>query len=1313
MQPHASSNRATLLTISLIGLVAGFIAVNAASDGSGGVFVAASIIGVSAFGLGTAGATRSQRAVAPTPLPFTPPQPPLVAPSPARAPAPPPPSPPTVPPPAQPPPPPTVVGPASPHARRPSLRNILARFVSAHAILLLSYLGAFLLIVSALLFLLYGPQDLPGGARLATVAGVNAILALAAFVCRRRASVRLVATSYTALAALMTPLTLAAAYEFVLRHATPLNGVTAVSLAAGACALLYGLLARALVSRSYASLALVASATSAVAAAIALGTGPMALPAGAAYTALCLWIARSGGRAFAFPASIAGHLVAAATVGAAIGFAAYDGFSGPPPYAAYLPLSLAALAAVYAGAHRLARHDAVGDAVAVLLVSAAAITASQTLGYGADGAAGALLVTGFATVALSQAWNGARSLLRWTAPAAWLRLGLAALATAELVAIGLSPIAHPLVQTLALPLTVVGGALLAIRGRSWWALPAGPTALVLQIAVQQPHQVLLPVAPAYVAATLFTAFGVCSLIALSRRTAAFVLAAATTMVLATLAGGSTLGWNADEFAIAIAGLTVIFVAGGARLGMAAAWITSSTAVIAGLFTMSDPALQVAVLGVAVACGLALAIRRGNPAWLVTGLAALAMQSHVNAAAIAGAAPLYVPTTLALVMLATIIDGTIRRDRLMGVPAALLLIAATLTAGSTLRWQADAYAVALAAVAAVCAVVAWLAPVRVPVAAASAWRGLNNAGAWIAAAAVVSACGIITGATATPFVVVGVAIAIGLGLTAATRSPWWLLTGVVAVLADATAHAPAIAAAGVLPAYVPVAFAGVLGSIAAVGLVTRNRVLIVAADLCLAAAVLTANSAASLGVAGYAIELVGLAYLAAVTAPLARDRALVWALRIGAGVRLVVAAAIVVPSPWAEAALMGGAALCAAWLAAGSRLPEWTFLAAALLAWAWYWGAAAAGATHDPVTTVNAFSPLPFVYGGVAVLLSRALPRRDIWRWVLAPAVFGGVAAAGIDTAAGAVLAWTTLSWSLFTQGLVVYALARIMRITALVPVSAAPLTGAAITVLLALNAPLIAYPLAIAVVAWMFRGAAWATARSDTGGVSMDVHRWTALGIAAVAVATPIVNSAFVTGGAPATMAELAASLSLAVLVAAGISTNVVRDRCAAVVAASFALEWLPVFFGVREPQAYVTLPAVVLAACGVLALHDARLGLDRISAYAVIAAGAGAALLTTLVQMAGAGETSVYTGVLLVEGVACAGVAIAARVRLLAVIGGGAVAAAAIRALITAVAGVPLYAVFGVAALLLMVLATVLATQRARLHDARESLRDAWAAWD
>ena len=324
--------------------------------------------------------------------------------------------------------------------------------------------------------------------------------------------------------------------------------------------------------------------------------------------------------------------------------------------------------------------------------------------------------------------------------------------------------------------------------------------------------------------------------------------------------------------------------------------------------------------------------------------------------------------------------------------------------------------------------------------------------------------------------------------------------------------------------------------------------------------------------------------------------------------------------------MAAAMLCAVWLAVSSRRSERTYLAGALLAWAWYWAASAAGATASPADVLNAFSPLPFVYLATGAVLSRALPRAIASRWILAPLVFGIIGAVAIDILGLVLSDWTLLAWSLFAEGVILYAIARSQRIEALVPAAAAAQAGAAVSLLLAVNAPLLAYPLALALVAWSVRVAGRIAERDTDDRAWALTHRWSAIGVALVAVAAPIVNATFAAQGDPATMSELGGSLSLAVLIATGVTPNVVRDRCIALVVAAFALEWLPVFFGVHEVQAYVVLPAVVTTACGVFALHDRRVGIDRIGAYAIIGISLGVALLTTLVQMTGPGDTSVYT---------------------------------------------------------------------------------------
>ena len=929
---RASSSQAWLWIVSTLVAFVGAIAVIAASNSSDGIVAAALIFGAGAFGIGRASVSRR------APVAYAPPQaypPPAAAQSPIRyAPPPPPPAPGApvqqwAPPPAWTPaytptprapwqaPAPPAAPQRAPRAPRPSLRQIVSRFVSAHAILLLSYLGAFLLIVSALLFLLYGPQNLPGGARLATVAGVNGILAFAAFACRRRTSLHLVSASYTALAALMTPVTFAATYEFVVQYATPLNGVTAVAMAAGACAVLYGLLARSIVSRAYGALSLLALATRGVSAAVAWGTGPAALPAGAAYTVLCWVLVRFRSRAFALPALVAGHSAAAATIGAAIGFAAYDGFAGQPPYAAYLPISLAAVAAAYVLLERLQRDDA-GTLITTVLVSAAAVTASQTLGYDADGAAAALVAVGFATVALSRLPLRARIIFGRLVSGERVKHVLETVAAVELMAAALSPITHSVLQLVLLPLTALGGAVIATRSRSVWALCVGLVALVLQVAVHASDQSLLPAAPGYIAATLATGALLSIVVALQIRSPWPLVCSAVLLVLGTMSGGSTLGWHAGEFAIALTLLAALFVLlafvqsftaplsdlhrslARTELGNPFAWVAAATVIAASSFAISDPRLQFAVLGAATACGLVVSLRFRSPAWLALGLAALAAQAAINAMNIAGAAPAYVPATLGMVLAACVVDGAVRRDRRMALPASALLILGTITAGSTLAWHADQYAYALAGVALACAAAAWLLPTRLAPGARSA-AGLDTAGGWIAVTAALVASLVVTTGPGAPFAALGAAVLVGLILTLATRSPWWLLTGVVGVLFEASVHAPAIEAAGALPWYVPGALAGVLVTVVIAALVWRDRSLILPANLGLTVVALTANSAASLGATGYAIELVATAYLTILMASFAATRTQATLLQLGAGARLIIGSSIVMPSQWGEAA----------------------------------------------------------------------------------------------------------------------------------------------------------------------------------------------------------------------------------------------------------------------------------------------------------------------------------------------------------------------------------------------------------------------------
>ena len=139
----------------------------------------------------------------------------------------------------------------------------LREFITEHGILILSYLGAFLLIVATLLFEIYGTTGNDGGVRFAGVLGLNLVFGIAGFVCLARPSLRFVGRSYVAIFAVMTPLTFAAAYVFLLRP-RGLDVNLAVFAAGLSCLLIYGALSVRLESRGYAALALVAAPVSLV-----------------------------------------------------------------------------------------------------------------------------------------------------------------------------------------------------------------------------------------------------------------------------------------------------------------------------------------------------------------------------------------------------------------------------------------------------------------------------------------------------------------------------------------------------------------------------------------------------------------------------------------------------------------------------------------------------------------------------------------------------------------------------------------------------------------------------------------------------------------------------------------------------------------------------------------------------------------------------------------------------------------------------------------------------------------------------------------
>src|SRR5437762_706615 len=151
----------------------------------------------------------------------------------------------------------TPIAPAQPAQPPPppfSFRDLFAE----HSVLMLAALGAFLLVVATVLFELYGTTGLGGGVRLGAVVALNLVFAVAGQLARRRKGLEAVGQIYIALAAVLLPLVGVAAWTFLDLSQRGVTVAEAVSITAGACAVVYGALAMRLDLRPYGEMAGVA-----------------------------------------------------------------------------------------------------------------------------------------------------------------------------------------------------------------------------------------------------------------------------------------------------------------------------------------------------------------------------------------------------------------------------------------------------------------------------------------------------------------------------------------------------------------------------------------------------------------------------------------------------------------------------------------------------------------------------------------------------------------------------------------------------------------------------------------------------------------------------------------------------------------------------------------------------------------------------------------------------------------------------------------------------------------------------------------------
>ncbi|HSR24967.1 MAG TPA: hypothetical protein VLW53_15540, partial [Candidatus Eisenbacteria bacterium] len=143
--------------------------------------------------------------------------------------------------------------------RRPAAPT-LRQFFTEHSILLLSDVGAFLLVVAAVLYEVYAIGELSGGLRFAGVLALDLVFGAAGWACLRSPRMRLVGHTYVAVFALLAPLVGVAAYVFLGLRQEGISLEMALLLIGAALTVLYGVLCLRLRSQAYGFLALAALA---------------------------------------------------------------------------------------------------------------------------------------------------------------------------------------------------------------------------------------------------------------------------------------------------------------------------------------------------------------------------------------------------------------------------------------------------------------------------------------------------------------------------------------------------------------------------------------------------------------------------------------------------------------------------------------------------------------------------------------------------------------------------------------------------------------------------------------------------------------------------------------------------------------------------------------------------------------------------------------------------------------------------------------------------------------------------------------------
>ena len=1182
--------------------------------------------------------------------------------------------------------------PSPPRPPRPPLGPSLRQFASEHSILLLSYAGAFLLIVAVVLFELYGVASLGAPVRFAGVLGLDLVFAAAGWACLRSRRLRVVGHTYVAIAALQAPLVFVAAYVFFALQQRGISVDLALLITGAACTCLYAALAMRLRSQAYGLLALIGLAVAWLGgvdlAAIGLWRGPVTGILIAVYALLAYRSSRVNAAGDVFTRFGVPFVHGAALL--AVGLTLYDtaavghwpawiitgllssvgagylvaALSGAGRGAVGIAMAAAGLAWA-AAAHDLALGDWTGPAVAAAvclypLVALPPVHASRVGGLAARQARFHMWGAAAIAIGFLVEIGDPNRVAGW--PAA---------ATLAVLALGFGALA-PLNNDLPAALTARAafGLAWAVTAKSYlggqWAGPA--TAALALVYAAPAHRRLRPtrvgrLATSYTDPYLYlAALAALGLSAGYARTTSELVGWPTAITFALVAIALTVF---VAFADGMAAAVAARVAFGAAwiltvhdLGLGAWWGTADTLLVC-LYALSGlPRLQLGRLGAL------LAARRS---WLVHSSAAVALTlTAFDSRGLSGADWLF-PATFAGLAIAYLLYAWLgggMKGAYLGLGMAGLAWLTTVFALRLDDWTATAVAPLAIVYLALCARAS----------------GLGTTGALVARAA-------------RPFIHVAVVFAIVLAvvLEAADAMPvsqQWI-----------TWQAP------VVLAVVAVTYLGHWAWF-------RRPVALFAMATAGSLAVLGAGQVLQQGSTGATIELVLLAAAWAAGVERSEDRVLRSLLRLGVAVQALLPMLIVAEPSWFAAALLVSATAVLVGMAEIDHSPRWLLAVGPTLAGAWYWaGAAVFPAT--PTTVENLallFAPFPLAVGIAAIVLRNTLGTR----WALPAYLYAGIAVLGVEGLFLSVPSLAPAGRWLLADVVVLYAIAALeRRYEAAIVAAALAFAGIAMTLAAAGAAP-IWYPVALgALSVAVYAGQVPWELFYDRGSTWTAAHRYLGLGGAGM---TALSGFALLDYTRPGTLG--CALAGLAVLVFAGLVAVDGRRfehplwNYAAAFAASLATYFAARYFALVNPEWYLAGPGLALVAIGLRMPFDARLKPDHLISQLAVAGGALLTLGVTASQaVVDPGWTQ--TVVLVVEGAASLVAGIGFRSRVLVVAGGAAIGVAALRSLFVLVQHGYLWVAFAAVALTLLGLGAAMALLRDRFQEARSSLAEQWQEWN